>query len=1104
MFFATLASASSQVVEDAEDGSTDGWRIYDSSPVGALIENVAGDTSQAIRFTSTGTLNGFIVGSTNGTGLNIQNRYVASWRMRAEQNFIIYFAANTSAGLRYIRYQPTDNLQPTGTSRHVITGLGQSILDGEWRTFERDLQADLNAAQPDLQILSIPGILIRGSLDIDDIVFSDTSTITSPANQPPNAQAGEDSAIDFGQSITLDGSSSSDADGQIVSYQWLLDGTSIGSEVSFSWTPSAAGLFDITLTVTDNDGDSSSDQITVNVIQPNIDEVLVVEDAEDGSTGGWRIYDSNPTGALIENVAGDTSQAIRFTSTGTLNGFILGSTTGVGLNIQNRFVASWRMRAEQNFIIYFAANTSAGLRYIRYQPTDNLQPTGTSRHVITGLGQSILDGEWRTFERDLQADLNAAQPDLQILSIPGILIRGSLDIDDIVFSDTSTITSPANQPPNAQAGEDSAIDFGQSITLDGSSSSDADGQIVSYQWLLDGTSIGSEVSFSWTPSAAGLFDITLTVTDNDGDSSSDQITVNVIQPPPPVPDLDDYELVFNDEFRTSQLDPNKWQTGLLWGPYLPINNEEQLYVDTLGINQGFDNSPFTLNGETLTISAIPTSSSIQPPERPAENSPAWDPYPEYRYNGPTANGPGYSPDDVNYLSGIITSYDAFRMTHGYVEARVKVPTGRGLWPAFWLLNTHYVEDSPEIDVMEFLGQNTDEMYHTYHYFDVANNYARISTPTYVSKASDWGISDWTQDFHTYGMAWSPREIVWYVDGVETRRITDQDTVNGEQLRISGQAMYLIANLAVGGNWPGSPDNSTPFPADYEIDYIRAYKRKLEDPIDLAGDYQLMFSDEFSGSTLDTSKWNTHYLWGPYLTINSEEQYYIDANDTDSDLSYSPFTLDNGTLTITADLSSNSGSDVPPQNLPPVNDPVWQQHPEFRRGPYAGPPNYTSGIITSYDAFKFAHGYAEIRARIPSGDGLWPAFWLLNAYYVGPLPEIDIMEILGENPNQVYHTYHRSDTNGVMQSTQFISNGSTDYSQGFHTYGVRWEPGKITWYIDGNPVHTYEDESVAYQIMYVIANLAVGGNFNTQAVDPSALPATFDIDYIRVYQEKDTP
>ena len=128
---------------------------------------------------------------------------------------------------------------------------------------------------------------------------------------------------------------------------------------------------------------------------------------------------------------------------------------------------------------------------------------------------------------------------------------------------------------------------------------------------------------------------------------------------------------------------------------------------------------------------------------------------------------------------------------------------------------------------------------------------------------------------------------------------------------------------------------------------------------------------------------------------------------------------------------------------------------------------------------------------------------MNAYYVGPLPEIDIMEILGENPNQVFHTYHRSDTNGVQHSTQYITNNGTDFSADFHTYGVQWQPGKITWYIDGNPVHTLEDESVAYQIMYVIANLAVGGNFNTEPVDPAALPATFNIDYIRVYQEIDT-
>ena len=102
--------------------------------------------------------------------------------------------------------------------------------------------------------------------------------------------------------------------------------------------------------------------------------------------------------------------------------------------------------------------------------------------------------------------------------------------------------------------------------------------------------------------------------------------------------------------------------------------------------------------------------------------------------------------------------------------------------------------------------------------------------------------------------------------METRRITDEDFL------ITGQSMYLIANVAVGGNWPGAPDSSTPFPATLEIDYIRAYRRKLNSELDLANDYQLMFRDEFNGSTLNPNKWNTSFLWGPYLPINNEEQY----------------------------------------------------------------------------------------------------------------------------------------------------------------------------------------------------------------------------------------
>ncbi len=566
-------------------------------------------------------------------------------------------------------------------------------------------------------------------------------------------------------------------------------------------------------------------------------------------------------------------------------------------------------------------------------------------------------------------------------------------------------------------------------------------------------------------------------------------------------DLSSYDLVFEDNFDGLALDSTKWDTGLLWGPYLPINNEQQLYVDTLGMHSGFSHSPFEFTGESLKIVATPVAPSIQPPPRPSEGDPVWQPnsYAEYRYNGPTVDqdtgtsSPGYQSENVDYLSGIITTYGNFKMTHGYVEMRARMSEGRGLWPAFWMLPTHYVKDVPEIDVVEFLGQDVDRLYNTYHYFDTTNNWAKISTPSFPVFNSDW-----TQDWHTFGMSWSPRKITWYIDGVKTHEIDDS------QYKIANQPMYLLANLAVGGNWPGSPDSTTPFPASLEIDYIRAYKRKLSETLDLTNDYQLMFGDEFNGSTLDASKWNTHFLWGPYLPINNEEQYYIDALGSDAGLGYSPFTVSNGNLTISARAAGDPAAITPPATLPNLNDQMWTDFGTFQRNEDYLPGNYTSGMITSYDAFKFAHGYAEIRAKIPEGDGLWPAFWLLNGYYVGQQPEIDIMEVRGENPHQIIHSYHRL-VDGDYDSTSYMTdNGepSIGYADGFHSYGVRWEPGTITWYIDGVAVHSYSGNDVAYQVMYVIANLAVGGNFNFSPVDSAKIPAELVIDYIRVYQERD--
>ncbi len=580
-----------------------------------------------------------------------------------------------------------------------------------------------------------------------------------------------------------------------------------------------------------------------------------------------------------------------------------------------------------------------------------------------------------------------------------------------------------------------------------------------------------------------------------------------------------YTLVFEDNFSGSRLDPEKWDTGLLWGPYFTINNEEQMYVDTLGMHSGESHSPFEFTGSTLKINATAVSDTVPVPARPdfffsdGSRNPIWRPndYSEYRYNGPTVNNgvsnPGYQEEDVNYLSGIITSYDSFKMTHGYVETRAKLPGGRGLWPAFWLLTTHYVEDVPEIDVMEFLGQDVDRLYNTYHYFDIEDGYRKISTPSFQVRADDW-----TQDFHTFGMAWSPNEIVWYVDGKETHRITDSDYV------IANQAMYLIANLAVGGNWPGSPDASTRFPATFEIDYIRAYERKLTPTLNLSKDYALQFSDEFNGTTLNPNKWNTHLLWGPYLTINREEQYYVDALGSDAPNTTSantPFVVDNGILSITAREKGRANSFPIPEALPGIDDPIWRNFRSFARNPGYAPENlnYTSGIITSYDAFKFSYGYAEARMRLPSGHGLWPAFWLLNGYYVGEQPEIDIIEARGGQPNRISHNFYTNNGGLNPSDSETVLNPQTElgYTGDFHRYGVRWRPGRIDWYIDREIVHTYETSDagpVPYQNMYVIANLATGGDFfvhpNDEYVSPvgdNAIPASLDIDYIRVWQEK---
>lgn len=235
-------------------------------------------------------------------------------------------------------------------------------------------------------------------------------------------------------------------------------------------------------------------------------------------------------------------------------------------------------------------------------------------------------------------------------------------------------------------------------------------------------------------------------------------------------------LVFGEEFDGASLDPGRWHTCSWYSTTtcsIETNNELELYTpDNVAVADG-----------VLTLQAR------------QESAVGW-------------NGKTY-----RYTSGMISSGGrqgeipaGFTFTYGYMEARVRIPAGRGLWPAFWTLPADY-SWPPEIDVMEILGHRPKVQEMHYHYLD---GRGRLRQPGHA-----WKGPDFSAGWHTFGVDWQPTALVWYVDGVERWRFTDDSA-------IIATAQYLVLNLAVGGDWPGPPDASTPFPSTLLVDYVRVW------------------------------------------------------------------------------------------------------------------------------------------------------------------------------------------------------------------------------------------------------------------------------------------
>ena len=245
--------------------------------------------------------------------------------------------------------------------------------------------------------------------------------------------------------------------------------------------------------------------------------------------------------------------------------------------------------------------------------------------------------------------------------------------------------------------------------------------------------------------------------------------------------LDDFSLVFEDEFDQGALNEDYWNTELIWGSGTIINGEQQYFVDLDKVETlGHDPFVFSEPGatpSTLTLEAIPT------PEAVRERAGSEDILPPNCLEIDPARGT----ERCAFLSGALSSHDKVNFLYGYVEGRMKASGGAGALSSFYLYHRYPGEGAnfhaPEIDILEYLGENPfvdnggEDAFQNYHFGD-ASRFVRTgeaitrTSPT-MSHQAEEGNAHYADDFHTYGVLWEPQLIIWYIDGQEVRRLTDR-------------------------------------------------------------------------------------------------------------------------------------------------------------------------------------------------------------------------------------------------------------------------------------------------------------------------------------------
>lgn len=324
---------------------------------------------------------------------------------------------------------------------------------------------------------------------------------------------------------------------------------------------------------------------------------------------------------------------------------------------------------------------------------------------------------------------------------------------------------------------------------------------------------------------------------------------------------DNYELVWSDEFNGNYLDTNTWNYEIGTGSWGWGNNEQQYYTDrNIKVSNG-----------TMKITAKRED-----------------------YGG------------MKYTSSRITTKNKKNFKYGKIEARIKMPKFKGVWPAFWMLGAN--QDSVgwpkcgEIDIVEAINDE-NLVYGTLHWFnDPGNNNA--------DSGSSVAVADRTE-YHVYGVEWTADKLRWYVDG-KVYRTMDVSNDSFSEVR---KEYFVIFNMAIGGQWPGYDIDETAFPATMEVDWVRAYKKVeetttkytgpmitvTEDAVETcSGKWGSYFGSDWAGAS-GTSKPTDKAVTGATMNITSIGNSQWGVQQYLKGLHYYPGRTYNYSFTMTSDV-----------------------------------------------------------------------------------------------------------------------------------------------------------------------------------------------------------